>query len=64
MRGKTIYIRKKDRDLSELDCPSAGPYPSITGMRKHYWGNATLLKQGAYVYKPTKKQLKALNIID
>ena len=60
-RGTTLHVRKKDYDMSGTDCPSAGPYPNITGMRNLYWGReCTLVKQGAYVYKPTPEQLNRI----
>lgn len=56
MRGRTIYLRLRDRaGLAKRlgrDCiGSAGPYPSISGMRKLYWGrDALIVKAGAYAY--------------
>ena len=36
--------------------PSAGPRPSITGMKKLYWGeDAPCVRHGAYVYKVDKE---------
>lgn len=52
---KTLYLSKKrvtpqlEKMLAE--CPSAGPYANLTGMRKFYWGeNALMVKVGAYIY--------------
>ena len=60
-RGRTIYVKKSKCDLSGLDCPSAGPHPNVRGMRRKCWGfHCTLLRQGAYVYKPTGEQLESL----
>ena len=50
--GRLIYIK-----VSELakwikeNCPSAGPYPSISGMRKIWGQNSYVIKSGAYIYK-------------
>lgn len=55
-RGRTVYLRLRDRHGLERrlgrDCVgSAGPYPSISGMRKLYWGrDALVIKAGAYAY--------------
>jgi hypothetical protein len=38
MNGKTVYVPKSKVDLSDADIPSAGPFPSIAGMRKLFWG--------------------------
>ena len=37
MTKVTIKLNKAKK--SELDCPSAGPHPNITWMRKHYCGD-------------------------
>lgn len=56
MSGRTIYLRLRDRaGLARRlarDCiGSAGPYPSIRGMRELYWGrDALIVKAGAYAY--------------
>ena len=56
MKGRTITIRVKDRPklekvLDSMCQASAGPHPSIRGMRKLYWGNdALIVKYGAYIY--------------
>lgn len=51
-KGKTIYVPVKYRAMVERYClGSAGPYPNITGMRQQYWGNAPLIRCGAYVYR-------------
>ena len=53
---RTLYVRKKDYDTNLSKCPSAGPYPSITGMKKKYWGkNALCIKCGRYVYLVTEE---------
>lgn len=55
-RGRTVYIRVRSRprmaERLERDCVgSAGPYPSISGMRKLYWGrDALVIKAGSYAY--------------
>jgi len=55
-RGRTLYYRTCGRPevvrALERSCiGSAGPYPSITGMRKKYWGkNALIIRAGAYAY--------------
>ena len=52
LMGRSIYI-----EASELpkwikeNCPSAGPYPSISGMRKIWGQNSYIIKSGAYIYK-------------
>ena len=54
MKGKTFYLKKSERDLSNSNYPSAGPYPNIRGMREKYWGfNCDIAIQGAYIYKLT-----------
>ena len=51
-KGKTFYIRKRDRDLSKENLPFAGPQPSVIGMRRLFWGHACdIAIQGAYIYK-------------
>ena len=51
-RGKTIYVPVRYRQLVERYClGSAGPRPNITGMRNLYWGDAPLIRCGAYVYR-------------
>jgi len=48
----TMYIKKTIADLSNLNVPSAGPRPNITGMRNKYWGkDAVIALQGNYAYK-------------
>lgn len=52
---KTLYLSKKlvgpKLKLMLEQCPSAGPYANLTGMRKFYWGkNALVVKVGAYIY--------------
>ena len=55
-RGRTLYVRTRGRPevvrRLQHDCiGSAGPYPSITGMRKKYWGmDALVIRAGAYAY--------------
>lgn len=50
---KTKYTSVKNYNRLRLyNFPSAGPHPSITGMRSKYWGrDAYILKCGAYAYK-------------
>lgn len=49
------YVRKERVKRLRLDlsnCPNAGPYPNVTGMRLHYWGiDAPIIRVGAYIYK-------------
>jgi hypothetical protein len=48
-RAKTLGI-----DLGAF--PNAGPHPSITGMRKLFWGEfALLVRQGNYLYNVTSR---------
>lgn len=52
---KTLYLSKKlvspRLKLMLEQCPSAGPYANLTGMRKFYWGeNALVVKVWAYIY--------------
>ena len=63
-RGRTIILKKKTtadaakwvRWLEENCLASTGPYPSICGMRKIYWGRASLIvKAGAYIYLITSR---------
>jgi len=53
--SKTIYASAKELKARGIDlsgCPSAGPNPSITGMKKLYWGiDAYVVKSGSYIYK-------------
>jgi len=55
-RGRTLYCHTRGRPevvrRLERDCiGSAGPYPCISGMRKHYWGrDALVIRAGAYAY--------------
>lgn len=55
-RGRTLYYRVRGRPevvrMLEHSCiGSAGPYPSISGMRKKYWGkDALVIRAGAYAY--------------
>lgn len=55
MKGTYFYIRKSDLDLDTLNLPSCGPYGSVRGMRKHFWGfDCDVARQGAYSYKLPK----------
>ncbi|KKN78464.1 hypothetical protein LCGC14_0349960 [marine sediment metagenome] len=48
---KYLYLKTPDKVSGLSECPSAGPYPNISGMRKLYWGkDALIVKQGAYAY--------------
>ena len=53
--SKTIYASAKKLKARGIDLsgyPSAGPHPSIKGMKELYWGkNALVVKSGAYIYK-------------
>jgi hypothetical protein len=52
LKGRTVYIPLSAYDLSEADIPSAGPYPSIAGMRKLFWGyDCDIARQGVYIFK-------------
>lgn len=49
---KTMYITKREADLSKFNVPSAGPRPNVTGMRNLYWGKDAIIgMQGGYAYK-------------
>lgn len=38
------------------DCPSAGPRPSVLGMKQLYWGmDALCVRSGQYVYNVTRR---------
>lgn len=57
---RTIRL-KKDEDCLEItnNQPSAGPYPSLIGMRNDYWGkNALILVKGKYAYYVGEGELK------
>lgn len=53
--SKTLYISEKQAKARGIDLsqfPSAGSYPSISGMKKLYWGrDALVVKCGVYIYK-------------
>lgn len=58
-KGRTITLKKKQTPNAEKwvkwleeNCQaSAGPHPSLVGVRKQYWGNAALIvRAGAYLY--------------
>lgn len=53
-RGITVYRRSTKEMhawLSRNSQASAGPYPSITGMRNKYWGrNAQIVRCGRFIY--------------
>ena len=53
--GLTIYRRSTrlmNRWLDWAACASAGPHPSIRGMRKLFWGKgANIVKCGVYIYR-------------
>ena len=53
--SKTLYISEKQVKARGIDLsqfPSAGPHPSIKGMKELYWGkNALVVKSGACIYK-------------
>lgn len=50
---KTLRVKKEDLGPIDLSVfPSAGPNPSIGGMKEKYWGkDALCVKCGRYVYK-------------
>lgn len=56
--NKTLYISEKQAKARGIDLsqfPSAGPRPSVSGMKKLYWGkDAHCIQQGVYVYKVPK----------
>jgi len=58
MKGYTFSITEQEfkKDYGSTDnYPSAGPRPSIKGMRKLYWGeDAIIAKVGQYIYKVGK----------
>lgn len=68
--SKTLYIdqanraRLKAQGIDLSDYPNAGPHPSITGMKKIFWGiDALCIKPGSFVYKvPIEVYQAALNI--
>ncbi len=49
---RTLNVKRTPQQERELETfPNAGPYPNITGMKKHYWGkDALCIKCGPYVY--------------
>lgn len=49
---KTITVKSTPENEEKLkNFPSAGPRPSIIGMKNLYWGkNALCIKMGQYVY--------------
>jgi len=53
--SKTIYASKRKLKAMRISLdgyPSAGPNPSIKGMKKLFWGkDALVVKTGAYIYK-------------
>ena len=53
--SKTIYASAKELKARGIDLsgyPSAGPNPSISGMKKMVWGiDAYVVKSGSYIYK-------------
>lgn len=57
MKPKYKVKTLKGEEIQKLpialdSCPSAGPHPNITGMKKQFWGmDACCIKIGAYVYK-------------
>ncbi len=57
--AKTLYLTNKRAEQLNIDLskyPSAGPYPSVAGMKKQYWGkNALCVRQGSYVYKVSQE---------
>ena len=50
--GRLIYIKASElpKWIKE-NCPSVGPYPSISGMRKIWGEDSVIIKSGAYIYK-------------
>ena len=56
--SRTLYLSKERAGTMGIDLsiyPSAGPRPSVSGMKKLYWGNdAHCIQQGVYVYKVPK----------
>lgn len=47
VRGRPEVVRILQRNCIS----SAGPNPSISGMRRHFWGmNALVIRAGAYAY--------------
>lgn len=53
--SKTIYASARELKARGIDLsgyPSAGPNPSISGMKKMVWGiDAYVVKSGSYIYK-------------
>ena len=51
-RGRTLTLpASRRREIQERCIGSAGPRPSILGMRRLYWGrDALVIRIGAYAY--------------
>ena len=53
--SKTIYASAKElkaRGIILSGYPSAGPNPSVKGMKELYWGiDAYVVNSGPYIYK-------------
>lgn len=51
-RGPSYYLSARYQKQLERVCEaSAGPHGNLTGMRKLYWGDAPVIRCGAYLYK-------------
>lgn len=52
MRPHATPRAPKSHENRFSEFPCAGPYPSITGMKKLYWGeDAYVIRCGTYIYK-------------
>lgn len=62
---KVIYVPVKYEEKLKLwRFPSAGPNPSISGMRKIYGKDSFLIKSGSYLYNvDSKTYYTALNSV-
>lgn len=58
----TPYIKATAHNKNLLNgCPSAGPYPNITGMRRIWGKNAIIVKCGVYIYNVSYETYKKLD---
>lgn len=62
MREACKYVRATPRNKEILDkYPSAGPRANITGMRRIWGKDATIVKCGVYIYKVPKDVVSRLD---
>jgi hypothetical protein len=51
-KGKTYRVSRLIVNLVFTDLPNFGPYGTLSGMRKYFWGyDCDVVKQGTYHYK-------------